>query len=251
MKIREAGKHLLSLINDILDLSKIEAGKMDILLEDFEVADLITQVQSVIEPLMAKKANTLVVDCAPDLGAMRSDQTKLRQSLFNLLSNAAKFTEQGRITRGPADRPGRWRPAGVQGLGHRHRHDRRAARPAVPGIRAGRGLDLARLWRHRARPRHHQAFLPDAGGDVAAESKRGQGSTFTIVLPAMVPDAKAGPGSAPRAATAPTRGTVLIVDDEKATHDLLEGELSNAGTTFRTPPAVARVSRWQSRRGPT
>ena len=71
---------------------------MDVFIEDFEVADLIAQVQSVIEPLMAKNANTLVVDCAPDAGAMRSDQTKLRQSLFNLLSNAAKFTEQGRIT---------------------------------------------------------------------------------------------------------------------------------------------------------
>ena len=94
----EAGSHLLSLINDILDLSKIEAGKMDVFIEDFEVADLIAQVQSVIEPLMTKNANTLVVDCAPDAGAMRSDQTKLRQSLFNLLSNAAKFTEQGRIT---------------------------------------------------------------------------------------------------------------------------------------------------------
>ena len=98
VKIREAGKHLLSLINDILDLSKIEAGKMDVLLEDFEVADLITQVQSVIQPLMAKNANTLVVDCAPDLGAMRSDQTKLRQNLFNLLSNATKFTKKGTIT---------------------------------------------------------------------------------------------------------------------------------------------------------
>ena len=164
VKIREAGKHLLSLINDILDLSKIEAGKMDVLVEEFEVADLIAQVQSVIEPLMAKNANTLVVDCAPDLGAMRSDQTKLRQSLFNLLSNAAKFTERGRITLA-ARRivRGRRRLARVQGLGHRHRHDRGAARPAVPGVRAGRGLDLARLRRHRARPRHHQALLPDAG----------------------------------------------------------------------------------------
>ena len=100
VKIKESGKHLLSLINDILDLSKIEAGKMDVLIEDFEVADLIAQVQSVIEPLMTKNANTLVVDCAADPGAMRSDQTKLRQSLFNLLSNAAKFTERGRITLG-------------------------------------------------------------------------------------------------------------------------------------------------------
>ena len=94
VKIREAGSHLLSLINDILDLSKIEAGKMEVLIEEFEVADLIAQVQSVIEPLMTKNANTLVVECAPDAGAMRSDQTKLRQSLFNLLSNAAKFTER-------------------------------------------------------------------------------------------------------------------------------------------------------------
>ena len=196
VKIREAGKHLLSLINDILDLSKIEAGKMDVLLEDFEVADLIAQVQSVIEPLMAKNANTLVVDCAPDLGAMRSDQTKLRQSLFNLLSNAAKFTGAGADhARGPADRPGRCRPAGVQGLDTGIGMTAGAARPAVPGVRAGRGLDLARLWRHRARPRHHQAFLPDAGRRCRRRERTRQGSTFTIVLPAMVPDAKAEVGA--------------------------------------------------------
>jgi signal transduction histidine kinase/PAS domain-containing protein len=98
VKIREAGKHLLSLINDILDLSKIEAGKIEVLLEDFEVAELMAEVQSVIAPLIAKNANRLVVDCAPDVGAMHSDQTKLRQNLFNLLSNAAKFTENGKIT---------------------------------------------------------------------------------------------------------------------------------------------------------
>jgi signal transduction histidine kinase len=98
VKIREAGKHLLSLINDVLDLSKIEAGKMDLLVEEFAVADLLDQVRSVIDPLIAKNANVLEVTCAPDLRTMRSDQTKLRQSLLNLLSNAAKFTEGGRIT---------------------------------------------------------------------------------------------------------------------------------------------------------
>jgi signal transduction histidine kinase len=97
-RINDAGKHLLSLINNVLDLSKIEAGKMDVLIEDFEVGGLIGEVQSVIQPLMGKNANTLVVDAGPDLGSMRSDQTKLRQNLFNLLSNAAKFTKQGTIT---------------------------------------------------------------------------------------------------------------------------------------------------------
>ena len=101
---------------------------------------------------------------APDLGAMRSDQTKLRQNLFNLLSNAAKFTKQGTITlaaRRLAEDERRL--ARVQGHGHRHRHDRGAARQAVPGLRPGRSLDLARLRRHRARPRDHQALLQDAG----------------------------------------------------------------------------------------
>ena len=176
VKIKEAGKHLLSLINDILDLSKIEAGKMDVLIEDFEVADLIAQVQSVIEPLMTKNANTLVVDCAADPGAMRSDQTKLRQSLFNLLSNAAKFTERGRITLGgPADRPRQGRRGGVQGVGYRDWHDGGAAWPVVPGVRAGRDLDLARLWRNRARPSHHQALLPDAGRRRHRREHTGQG----------------------------------------------------------------------------
>ena len=97
-KIREAGKHLLGLINDILDLSKIEAGKMSVLVEEFDVNDLISQVASVVQPLMAKNGNRLEVDAASGLGRMRSDQTKLRQNLFNLLSNAAKFTRDGTIS---------------------------------------------------------------------------------------------------------------------------------------------------------
>jgi PAS domain S-box-containing protein len=231
VKIKEAGKHLLSLINDILDLSKIEAGKMDVLIEDFEVADLIAQVQSVIEPLMSKNANTLVVDCAADPGAMRSDQTKLRQSLFNLLSNAAKFTERGRITLGvrrivhdradavefqvsdtgigmTAEQLGRLFQAFAQ------------AEASTSRDYGGTGLGLA-ITRH---------FCRMLGGDVTAESTPDEGSTFAIVVPAIAPDARAEVAeSAARAATASGGGTVLIVDDEKATHDLLERELAGAG----------------------
>jgi CheY-like chemotaxis protein/anti-sigma regulatory factor (Ser/Thr protein kinase) len=221
----------LSLINDILDLSKIEAGKMDVFIEDFEVADLIAQVQSVIEPLMTKNANTLIVDCAADLGAMRSDQTKLRQSLFNLLSNAAKFTEQGRITLVAR----RILQAGADvvefkvsdtGIGMTAEQLARLfqafaqAEASTSRDYGGTGLGLA-ITRH---------FCRMLGGDVTVESTPGKGSTFAIRVPAIAPDARAEvAGSVARAATASGGGTVLIVDDEKATHDLLERELAGAG----------------------
>ncbi|MFN8636418.1 MAG: GAF domain-containing protein [Chloroflexota bacterium] len=96
-KVNAAGKHLLGLINDILDLSKIEAGRMDLYLEDFSVSRLVQDVAAIAQPLMEKNANELVVTCPPDIGEMHADLTKVRQTLFNLLSNAAKFTDHGRI----------------------------------------------------------------------------------------------------------------------------------------------------------
>ncbi len=96
-KIHGAGKHLLGLINDVLDLSKVESGKMTLYLEDFEVAKLVQEVAATVQPLITKNGNTLKVECAADLGTMRADVTKVRQTLFNLLSNASKFTEKGVI----------------------------------------------------------------------------------------------------------------------------------------------------------
>src|SRR5262249_19048256 len=96
-KINAAGKHLLALINDILDLSKIEAGRMDLYLETFDLAGMIQDVQITVQPLVEKNANTLVVHRPDALGAMQADLTKVRQSLCNLLSNASKFTKQGTI----------------------------------------------------------------------------------------------------------------------------------------------------------
>jgi PAS domain S-box-containing protein len=97
-KVISAAKHQLTLVNDILDLSKIEAGKMTLFLEDFDVAKLVSEVAATVQPLIAKNANKLEVDCPPDIGTMRADVTKVRQTLFNLLSNASKFTEKGVIT---------------------------------------------------------------------------------------------------------------------------------------------------------
>ena len=96
-KINSAGKHLLSLINDVLDLSKIEADKMDLYLETFELPRMIDEVVATIDALVKKKGNWLRVEVDPSLGAMRADITKVRQALFNLLSNAAKFTHRGEI----------------------------------------------------------------------------------------------------------------------------------------------------------
>src|SRR5262249_33445714 len=96
-KICGAGKHLLSLINDVLDLAKIESGKMDLLLETFDVPEMIRDVVTTIEPLTRRNANRLEVHCPDDLGSMHADLTKVRQSLFNILSNACKFTEGGTI----------------------------------------------------------------------------------------------------------------------------------------------------------
>jgi signal transduction histidine kinase/DNA-binding response OmpR family regulator len=231
MKIREAGKHLLSLINDVLDLSKIEAGKMDVLVTEFAVADLIEQVHSVIEPLIAKNANALEVIGAPDLGTMRSDQTKLRQSLLNLLSNAAKFTERGRITlaarrmAGPdgdrlqfvvSDTGIGIAPEQLPGLFQAFSQ----ARSSTARDYGGTGLGLA-ITRH---------FCRLLGGDVAVESTPGKGSTFTLILPAVCPAAtpEVARSSAP-ARRADALGTVLIIDDEEPAHELLEREFAGAG----------------------
>src|SRR5262249_16649300 len=95
-KIRDAGRHLLGLINDILDLSKIEAGRMDLYLEEVDLAGLVEEVRAIVEPLAAANENSLDIICPTALGALHTDRTKLKQSLLNLLSNAAKFTRRGR-----------------------------------------------------------------------------------------------------------------------------------------------------------
>ena len=175
-RINAAGKHLLGLINDILDLSKIEAGRMDLFLETFEIAGLVQDVASIVQPLVEKNGNTLVVSCPDDLGTMHADQTKVRQTLFNLLSNAAKFTEQGhRVASREGDggagiRPlsrARGRVGGggthLRGLGHRHRDDRGADRAALRGVLPGRPLDQPPVRRDRPRAGDQPPLLPDDG----------------------------------------------------------------------------------------
>ena len=228
-KIRTAGRHLLGLINDILDFSKIEAGKMEVLVETVDVAALIAEVQSTLAPLVAKNGNTLKIDASPDLGTMQSDQTKLRQNLFNLLSNASKFTRDGLIslavTRVPGD-GGDWIRMVVAdtGIGMTPEQKGRLfqafsqADAATARNYGGTGLGLA-ITRH---------FCRLLGGDITVESEFGKGSAFTMTLPVRVdqnaelPDAGAATGALPLA-------TILVIDDDRPARDLISTALVKEG----------------------
>jgi len=190
-RINSAGKHLLGLINDILDLSKIEAGRMDLFLETFEVGQLVRDVEAIVQPLMDKNDNTLVVACPDDIGPMQADQTKVRQALFNLLSNAAKFTERGTISLTVEREADDWLTFAVSdtGIGMTEEQLGRLfeafsqAEAATRSRYGGTGLGLA-ISRH---------FCRLMGGDLTVESVYGQGSTFTVRLPAVVTEPGASP----------------------------------------------------------
>jgi len=183
-KIRLAGKHLLDLINDILDLSKIEAGKMDIHLEMFAISDLIDEVTSTVQPIVTKNGNTLKVTMADDVGMMHSDLTKIRQSLLNLLSNAGKFTKNGTVwlqadCETVARRDWITFRIGDTGIGMAPEHLEKLFKEFVQADTSttrkygGTGLGLAITRR----------FCRMLGGDVVVASTVGQGSTFTLRLP--------------------------------------------------------------------
>jgi signal transduction histidine kinase len=188
-KICGAGKHLLVLINNILDLSKIEAGKMDVFVESFAVGDLLSDVQATLQPLIAKNHNRLEMDIEPDLGGMQSDQTKIRQNLFNLLSNASKFARDGLITlrsrRLAGDYGADWLEFRVSDTGIGMTAEQTAklfqafaqADASTARNYGGSGLGLA-ITKH---------FSRLLGGDVTVESEYGRGSTFTMTLPTACP----------------------------------------------------------------
>jgi len=233
-KIRGAGKHLLALINDVLDLSKIEAGKMTIYLEDFRPADMINDVVGTIHPLLEKNANRLDVRVADDLGTMRADLTKVRQTLFNLLSNASKFTEKGVITlsanRIPTEHNGERIRLSVSdtGIGMTEEQLGRLfqaftqADASTTRKYGGTGLGLV----------ISRKFCQMMGGDITVESRAGIGTTFTVDLPAEVRELAEEIPSTPAAKSAQPGGkakTVLVIDDDPDAADLMARALERSG----------------------
>jgi signal transduction histidine kinase/ActR/RegA family two-component response regulator len=237
-KIHSAGKHLLGLINSILDISKIESGRMELFLEKFSVEKLLQDVVSITRPLVAKNGNSLDLKLVPGTGVVEADITKVRQVLFNLVSNSAKFTHNGVISL----------------LAERQCHDDeqficltvrdsgigmtqeqlsklfipfRQADSSVTRKYGGTGLGLA-ISRHFCQMMH---------GDIVVESQLGQGSAFTVKLPTSVSHYKKELETMETQTTSLTKtpgGTVLAIDDDPIMHDLLGRFLAGAGVRLES-----------------
>jgi len=247
-KIYGAGRHLLGLINDILDISKIEAGKMDLYLETFHIPSLVQDVVATVQPLLEKNQNQLVIDCDDSLDTMHADLTKLRQSLLNLLSNATKFTQQGTITL--TVQPNFTQVKQVNesfvcfsvadtGIGMTPEQLARLFQPFTQADASttrkygGTGLGLAIT----------QRFCQMMGGDVTVTSEQGQGSIFTLMIPTIVQTQGVNESEdVPELLTIePARlvnpaplGTVLVIDDDPSVRDLMVRHLVKEGFHVET-----------------
>ena len=233
-KIQFAGKHLLSLINDVLDLSKIEAGKMPLHLETFDVRLMVGEIITTLQPAIEKNKNTLRVRMVDEVSTMRADLTKVRQILFNLLSNACKFTDHGTI-RLDVDRKienGQdWIRFQVSdtgiGIAPKQRENLfkefAQADTSIARKYGGTGLGLAISYK----------FVQLMKGRIEVESELGQGATFTAELPAQVrvetADLVRSDDSSDLPLGTPTKSdqdTILVVDDDAAVRDLMTRFLS-------------------------
>ena len=257
-RINDSAQHLLGLINDILDLSKIEAQKMELHLESFDVATLIGEVTSTIRPLVVQKANVLVVDCPEDIGSMLSDLVKVRQCLFNLLGNSNKFTRQGTITlrvwKAEGQRLNAKPSSGANGV-------EEILQPLAFSLvnfqvsDTGIGMSaeqIAKLFQAFSQVDDSTArkfggtglgltitkhFCEMMGGTIRVQSEPGKGSTFVMELPVEVVKHKLAESApvphVPVAPLADNQRCVLVIDDDPNVHRLIERTLQGEGFTVR------------------
>jgi PAS domain S-box-containing protein len=247
-KINKAGTHLLALINDVLDLAKVESGRMEAFAEDIDIDSLIDEVSGTAHPLMEKNSNTLSIERSGQLGRAHQDLTKLRQTLFNLLSNAAKFTHDGTITLhvNRTEQAGvDWLTFAVSDTGIGIAADKiehvfeefTQADGSTTRDYGGTGLGLAISRR----------FCQLLGGDLQAHSELGEGSTFTIRVPAILPEEQAPQPPADMATTADMAeadleglrnagpgSTILVIDDDPEACDIIKRYLTKDGYTVAT-----------------
>jgi signal transduction histidine kinase/CheY-like chemotaxis protein len=258
-KILAAGKHLLGLINDVLDLSKIEAGKTMLCLEEFSVVSVVEDVIATVNPLISKNDNQLELNIQPGIGLMCADLTKVRQCLLNLIGNASKFTEKGTITLQVVAQP----LAAVDGQDPLQRGGEEQIAFAVSDTGIGMTPDqLGKLFESftqadASTTRKYggtglglaisRRFSRLMGGDITVSSAIGEGSTFTLLVPRGVGDPgepkpeglavaetpKEGTADVPTPQVAP-RATVLVIDDDPSVRDLAGRSLVHQGYAVHT-----------------
>ncbi len=243
-RIQSAGKHLLSLINDVLDLSKIEADKVELFLEPIDIDQFVSELKGTVEPMIEANGNQLLVVQENITQPMKADITKLRQVALNLLSNATKFTKRGTVQLGLRqfeDEGRSWLEIKVtdSGIGMTDAQLEQVFDPFTQADASttrnygGTGLGLAITRR----------FCELMGGSIGAESEPGKGSTFTVLIPA-VPVEEPGQRSASISVTSPdglqSAARVLVIDDDPATRDLIQRLLSSEGLEVKTAESGAR-----------
>ena len=230
--INDAGHHLLGLINDVLDISKIEAGKMDVYNEHFKISDMLNSVLSTTHPLIEQKGNTLDVDLPEKLGSMYTDITKVQQILLNLLSNASKFTEQGqikievRLDLSLASPRYLFRVSDT-GIGMTQEQQEKLfaaftqADASTTRKYGGTGLGLA-ISKH---------FAEIMGGTIWVDSEVGKGSCFTLALPAVMDETtqEQAPPHQEIITADKSEGTVLIIDEDASVRELIKHYLDRLG----------------------
>ena len=221
-KINNSGKHLLGLINDILDLSKVESGKMELFIEEFDLKKIIEEVEATIKPLVEKNGNKLVVEYETDIEKISADLTKMRQILLNLLSNSAKFTKDGTITISVVSSKVKEHAVDFNisdtGIGMTPDQVDKVFKPFTQADEkttrkfggTGLGLTITKM------------FAEMMGGDINLKSKEGEGTTFTVTIPTKVSDPKKQDIVQNNdIANVESGYTVLVIDDDDNAQDMM------------------------------
>jgi len=232
-KITSAGTHLLSLINNILDISKIESGKMELYITSFEIEDVVDVIKDISAPLVSKNNNAFQTNIQDGIGAMRQDETKLRQCLSNLLSNAAKFTEAGTVTLEVdvslekeiemvsfkvIDTGEGMSEEGVGKVFEVYTQAERSTSAKHGGT--GLGLPLSR------------EMAQMMGGDITLTSELGVGSVFTLKLPRDCPQDEHEVSDSVLEGIDDDEKLVVLIDDDVTMHDLIKRTLNKIGLTL-------------------
>ncbi|MGK7294771.1 MAG: response regulator [Candidatus Wenzhouxiangella sp. M2_3B_020] len=237
-RICKASKHLLHLINDILDLSKVEADKIELYPEAIDMKEFVEEIASSVGPIMEANGNRLVIECSDEVAEIVNDVTRLRQVVLNLISNAAKFTHDGTVrlaVSGTVEDGNQWLDieVGDTGIGMSPEQIQQVFQPFTQADASttrkygGTGLGLA----------ISKSYCEMMGGTIEVESEEGKGSTFTVHIPANIestpqdsaePEAEAAGAEKERVA-ADRGSTVLVIDDDSSARDLLQRLLEREG----------------------